>query len=155
MADRRYLEDLVAGEKRLSPPVTITEEAALEFSRLYDPQPMHIDPQAAASGMFGGIIVSGWHTAALTMRMLADVAVFGTGDVLGLGVERITWPVPVRPGDTLQSEVEIESIRPSKSNPGFGVVKLKVTVRNQRGEVVYTFNPSCWVPRRPPAGSQA
>jgi acyl dehydratase len=86
---------------------------------------------------------------------MADAAIFGTGDVLGLGVEGITWPIPVRPGDTLQGEVEIESIRPSKSNPGFGIVKLRVTVRNQRGEVVYTVSPSCWVPRRPTTDSQA
>lgn len=146
---QRYLEDLQRGEKRLSTPVLVTEEEALEFSRRYDPQAIHVDREAAAEGMYGGLIASGWHTAAIAMRMMAEVRIFGEGAVLGLGVEEICWAAPVRPGDTLQGEVEIASIRPSNSRPGFGVVKLKVTLRNQRGEVVYTVSPNCWVPRRP------
>jgi acyl dehydratase len=149
MAERRYLEDLRVGEKRLSPKVTVNEAEVLEFARRYDPQPMHTDREAAAAGMYGGLIASGWHTAALTMRMMADSRLFGETEVLGVGVEGMRWPKPVRPGDTLQAEQEIESIRPSQSNPGFGIVKVKVTVRDQNGEVVMQLNPSCWVPRRP------
>jgi acyl dehydratase len=111
---------------------------------------MHIDREAAANGWFKGLIASGWHTAAVSMRLMADAAMLGnTGEVLGMGVENLAWPKPVRPGDVLEAEIEIASIRESKSNPKYGVVKLSTTVRNQRGETVYTFNPSCWVPRRP------
>ena len=145
----RYLEDLQVGEKHASGEYSVTEEEMLDFARRYDPQPMHMDPEAAARGPFGGVIASGWHTAALMMRMLADSNVFGGGDVLGLGVDKMSWPQPVRPGDTLRGEVEVASIRPSGSNPAFGIVKLNVTLRNQRDEVVLIVSPNCWVPRRP------
>ena len=148
MTERRYLEDIAVGEKRLSSVYPVTEEEALEFARRFDPQAMHLDKEAAAKGMFGGVIVSGWHTAALAMRAMAEVATFGSGDVLGLGVDQIRWPIPVRPGDSVQGEVEVASVRPSEKNPGFGIVKLNVTMRNQRGEVVMTLSPNCWVPRR-------
>jgi len=146
----RYLEDLTVGEKRLSARVEVTEAESIEFARRYDPQPMHIDPQAAARGPFGGLIASGWYTVALTMRLIIDCAPLGPGeDVLGIGVDDVKWPHPVRPGDVLQAEIEIASIRPSESKPQFGIVKMNVTVRNQTGEVVMTFHPNCWVPRRP------
>jgi acyl dehydratase len=149
MSHLRYLEDLHVGERSLSPSVTISEEEVIAFATRYDPQPMHVDPAAAAKGPFGGLIASGWHTAALTMRMMADARPFGDSPVLGLGVDKLEWPQPVRPGDTLTAEVEVESITPSRSHPGHGVVRLRTTVRNQRGEVVYKVGPACWVPRRP------
>jgi acyl dehydratase len=150
MQNRRFYEDLRVGEKKTTPRYTMTENEIVEFARKYDPQPMHIDKAAAAQGPFGGIIASGWHTAAVAMRLTADAAMLGnTGEVLGMGVENLTWPKPVRPGDILEAEIEIESMRESKSNPKYGVVKLATTVRNQRGETVYTFSPSCWVLRRP------
>jgi len=146
----RYLEDLNVGEKRLSGTVEVAEAEAIEFARRYDPQPMHIDCEAASRGRFGGLIASGWHTAAMAMRMIVDAALLGEGDdVLGMGVDSIRWPRPVRPGDVLQAEIEIVAIRPSESQPAFGIVKMSVTVRNQRGEVVMVFQPNCWVPRRP------
>ena len=147
--DRLYFEDLEAGRKSWSPVVLVTEEEMVDFARRYDPQPMHTDREAAAHGPFGGLIASGWHTAALMMRMMAEAQTLGGGgDILGLGVDAIRWPVPVRPGDRLQAEIQIESMRVSNSNPAFGIVKLKVTVRNQRGEVVMLASPNCWVPRR-------
>ena len=146
---QRYLEDLTVGEKHLSGKHYISEEDAVAFSRSFDPQAMHIDKAAAEKGRFGGLIASGWHTAAIAMRMMAEVKTFGDGDVLGLGVDQMSWPVPVRPGDTLQGEVEIADIRPSKSNPGFGIVKLHCTLRNQHGQVVMKLSPNCWVERRP------
>lgn len=149
MQNRRLYEDLRVGEKKTTARYTMSEDEILEFARKYDPQPMHIDKAIAAEGPFGGIIASGWHTAAVAMRLVADAAVFGTGEVLGVGVEDLAWPKPVRPGDTLEAEIEIASMRESKSNPKYGVVKLATTVRNQHGETVYTFTPSCWVPRRP------
>ncbi len=148
MENRRFYEDLCVGEKKTTARYTMTEDDVLEFARKYDPQPMHIDKAAAARGAFGGIIASGWHTAAVAMRLVADAEVFGSGEVLGMAVENLGWPKPVRPGDTLEAEIEIASMRESKSNPKYGVVKLSTTVRNQNGETVYTFTPSCWVPRR-------
>jgi acyl dehydratase len=143
----RYLEDLRVGDSALSPKIEVTEAEVLEFARRWDPQPMHTDPEAAARGMSRGLIASGWHTAAITMRLIVDAALLG-GDVLGIGVDHIRWPIPVRPGDVLQAEIEVETIRESKSNPAFGIVRLKVTTRNQHGEAVMELHPNCWVPRR-------
>ena len=145
----RYLEDLRVGDKIQSESVTVTEADILEFSRQFDPQPMHADPAAAARGAFKGLIASGWHTAALVMRLTVDSNPLGGLPLLGLGVDGIEWPQPVRPGDSIQVEMEILSIRPSASNPGHGIVKIRSTARNQRGEVVYEVTPNCWVPRRP------
>jgi acyl dehydratase len=149
MPQNRYLEDLRVGDRFTAPSITVTEQDALEFAQRYDPQPIHVDPLAAAQGPFGGLITSGWHTAAIAMRAMADARPFGDIPVLGLGVDELRWPKPVRPGDTLSGEVEIEAITPSRSKPQFGIVKLRTTLRNQNGEVVMTFSPSCWVPRRP------
>jgi acyl dehydratase len=146
---QRYLEDLTLGEITLSGKHSVTEEESIAFSRSFDPQLMHIDKEFAEKSRFGGLILSGWHTAAIAMRMMAEVKTFGDGEVLGLGVDNLSWPVPVRPGEVLQGEVEIAEIRPSKSNPGFGIVKLNCTVRNQHGQVVMRLSPNCWVERRP------
>jgi acyl dehydratase len=140
----RYLEDLHVGEKTKTAAVTITEAQILEFARQFDPQPMHTDPNAE-----GGLIASGWHTAALVMRLVADAKPLGDLPLLGMGVDGIEWPQPVRPGDTIQVEAEILAIRPSKSRPTHGIVKVRSTARNQRGEVVYVVTPNVWIPRRP------
>jgi acyl dehydratase len=129
--------------------VTVSEDQILEFARQYDPQPMHADPQAAARGPFRGLIASGWHTAALVMRLAVDSNPLGSLPLLGLGVDGIEWPQPVRPGDTMQVEMEIVEIRPSQSRPSHGIVKIRSTARNQRGEIVFVVTPNCWVPRRP------
>ena len=146
---RRYLEDLQVGEKFHSASVTVSEAEILEFSRQFDPQPMHLDPQAAAQGPFRGLIASGWHTGALVMRLVVDANPLGDLPLLGLGVDGIEWPQPVRPGDTLRVEMEVVAIRPSNSTRTHGIVKLKTPARNQHGEVVYIVTPNCWVPRRP------
>jgi len=131
------------GEKVQTASVTLAEEDILEFARRFDPQPMHTDPHVP-----GGLIASGWHTAALVMRLVADARPLGDLPILGMGVDGIEWPRPVRPGDTIQVETEILAIRPSKSQPTHGIVKLRSTARNQHGEVVYVVTPNCWVPRR-------
>ena len=143
MSDR-YLEDLRVGEKFQTAAVTVHEQDILDFARRFDPQRIHTDPQVP-----GGLIASGWHTAALVMRLTAEARPFGGVPVLGLGVDNLAWPQPVRPGDTIQTEMEIVEIRPSKSKPTHGVVKIRSTTRNQRGEVVYALTPNVWVPRRP------
>jgi len=146
---RRYLEDLQVGEKFQTASASVSEAEILEFSRKFDPQPMHLDPQAAATGAFRGLIASGWHTGAIVMRLVVDANPLGDLPLLGLGVDGIEWPQPVRPGDTIQVETEVLSVRPSKTHPTHGVVKLKSTARNQHGEVVYIVTPNCWVARRP------
>lgn len=143
MSDR-FLEDLHVGAKIQTASVTLTEEDILEFARRFDPQPMHTDPHSP-----GGLIASGWHTAALVMRLVADAKPLGSLPILGLGVDGIQWLKAVRPGDTIQVETEVLAIRPSKSQPTYGIVKLRSTARNQHGEVVYVVTPNCWVPRRP------
>jgi len=138
------------GERQWSAsPIVLTEAECLAFSHAYDPQPMHTDPDASAKSRFGGIIASGWHTAAIAMRLLADMRIMGGTEALGMGLESLRWHLPVRPGDALSIEVEVVSVKPSDSNPRFGVVKFLITTRNQRGEAVMTHSPLCWVPKRP------
>jgi acyl dehydratase len=149
MTQNRYFEDLSAGQRYPLGSVEVTEAGSLAFAREYDPQPMHIDAEAAARGRFKGLISSGWYTAALVMRLIAQSRFLGDTEVLGMAVEEIKWPMPVRPGDTLYAESEIVSMRSSQSNPGFGIVKFQITTRNQHGQVVMLHSPVCWVPRRP------
>lgn len=146
---RRYLEDLSVGDIFDAGSVTVSEDKLLEFAREFDPQPMHTDRAAAERGMFGGLIASGWHTAALAMKLNAEARLLGDTPMLGLGVEKLAWPVPVRPGDTLHVVTEVTKIAPSRSQPGFGIVSMTTTAVNQKGEVVFTAQPNCWVPRRP------
>ena len=113
---------------------------------------MHIDPEAAACSRFRGIIASGWHTAALAMRLVALARPLGDTEVLGIGIENLRWRLPVRPGDTLHVQMEVVSAEPSQSNPCFGIVKFLITTSNQHGETVMTHSPLCWVPRRLPSG---
>ena len=147
----RYLEDLAVGDRTQSRAIHLTEADSISFSEKYDPQPMHVDPVSASQSALGGLIASGWHTAALVMRLIVDARTLGGAPVLGLGVDELRWPTPVRPGDTIRAEIEVVSITPSRSKPDFGVVRTKVTVRNQKNEVVLSMYPNLWVPRRPAA----
>lgn len=128
-----HLDDLAPGMRFKAGPVVLTEDAIIAFAREYDPQSFHTDPEAAATSFFKGHAASGWHTAAVTMRMLVESAPFASGSI-GMGVE-LSWPRPVRPGDALSIEVEILDIRPS-SKPGRAVATLKTTTTNQDGEIV-------------------
>jgi len=145
----RYLEDLSAGEKFETAPYTLNEKEMLAFAHQFDAQPMHIDRAAAERGPFKGLIASGWHTAAIVMKLTAEARFLGDTPVLGLGVEGLEWPKPVRAGDTLHVVMEVTKIRPSKSNPGFGIVSFTSTGFNQHGQVVFIARPNVWVPRRP------
>jgi acyl dehydratase len=149
MSAHRYFEDVIVGECLSAGSVEVTEEECLAFARAYDPQPMHLDAEAAARTRFKGLIASGWHTAALVMRRIALSQPLGDTEVLGMGVENLRWHLPVRPGDTLHVDAEILSAQPSESKPRYGIVKMLITTRNQRGETVMTHSPVCWVPRRP------
>ncbi len=145
----RYLEDVSVGDRFPAGSVEVTEADSLAFARAYDPQPMHLDAKAAARTRFKGLITSGWHTAALVMSRVALARPLGDTEVLGMGVENLRWHLPVRPGDTLDVDMEVVSVAPSESNPRYGIVKFLITTRNQRGETVMTHSPICWVPRRP------
>ena len=145
----RYLEDLIVGERHTAGPIELTEAESVAFATRYDPQPMHMDAAFAAQGPFHGLIASGWQTCSLIMRMTIEAKPFGSTLVLGLGVDELRWPIPVRPGDSISAEFEILSVTPSKSKPQFGVARMKSTGRNQRGEVVLSMITAVWVPRRP------
>jgi acyl dehydratase len=145
----RYFEDLTVGDRRTAGPVELTEAESIAFATRYDPQPMHIDPVFALEGPFHGLIASGWQTASLVMRLIIQMKLMGSSLVLGMGVDELRWPVPVRPGDLLTAELEVIALTPSKSKPDFGVVRVHVTGRNQQDQVVLTLTSAWWIPRRP------
>jgi acyl dehydratase len=148
LMDSRYLEGLAVREFNTTPEIAVSESDMVEFARRYDPQDMHTGARASSQSTFTGLIASGWHTAALVMRLLVDSHPFGRTPLLGLGVEDLRWPTPVRPGDTIKAETEVLSIVRSRSKPNYGIVRLRVTAHNQHGEVVYEMTPSLWVPCR-------
>jgi acyl dehydratase len=127
-----YLDDIRVGWRFVSEAITLDERQIINFADQFDPQSFHIDPQAASETLFGGLIASGWHTAALTMRLLVDAFPIA-GGTIGLGVE-VTWPQPTRPGDILHLEGEVVGIAPSRSKPDRAVVTIRVETKNQRGD---------------------
>jgi len=131
----RYFDDLKVGDRFESDRFLVTEEAIVEFANQFDPQGFHLDPTAAGGTIFGGLTASGWHTAAITMRLFVQTLNFAKG-VIGLGVDELRWPAPVRPGDVLRVETEILKLRRSKSKPQFGIVKFRYTTRNQSNKIV-------------------
>jgi acyl dehydratase len=147
MQQKLWLEDLAVGQQFVSGTHTLTAEEIKTFAALYDPQPFHIDEAAARSTMFGGLAASGWHTAAITMRLSVRSFPLASG-IIGSGGE-LNWSKPVRPGDTLQVKSEIIEIIPSQSKPDRGMVRAKLTTRNQNEDVVQTFSPKLVVFKRP------
>ncbi len=135
MADRLHLEDMRVGMRAETGSVTVTAEAIKTFAAAFDPQPFHIDETAAEASVFGGLAASGWHTAALTMRLVVDGGLRFAGGLIGGGGE-IRWPKPTRPGDTLRAVMEIEAITPSRSRPGRAMVRVRTETLNQNGETV-------------------
>jgi acyl dehydratase len=130
-----YFEDLAIGQTFKSEPFEVTSEAIKKFAGDFDPQPFHLDEATAIDTFFGGLAASGWHTAAMTMRLLVE-SVPLVGGVIGAGMDEIQWPKPVRPGDRLRTTTEIVDLRPSKSNARRGMGKFKTVTRNQNGETV-------------------
>ena len=143
----RYFEDLKAGGRFKSETYAVSEEQLISFAREFDPQPFHLDAAVADQTMFKGLIASGWHTAAITMRLFVQTLNFAE-DAIGLGVDELRWPNAVRPGDRLQVETEIIDLRVSRSKPSHGVVRLRNVTTNQRGEIVQTMMASALVSRR-------
>ncbi len=145
----RYLEDFAVGQRYGSGRISVDEARIKSFAGEFDPQPYHLDAAAARRSIFGGLAASGWHTAALTMRLLVEGELKPAGGILGLGFEEFRWPRPVRPGDTLTVESEVLEVRPSTSRPDQGLIKVRNTTRNQNGEAVQIQTGSLLVRRRP------
>ena len=146
--NERYLEDFAVGQMFGSGRLRIDGERALAFAAEFDPQPFHLDEAAARHSIFGGLVASGWHTAALTMRLLLDSELKPAGGIIGAGLDECRWPRPVRPGDELRIECEVIGVRPSKLHPNQGLIKLRTTAFNQDGEAVLIHVVNLIVPRR-------
>ncbi|HEV3104164.1 MAG TPA: MaoC family dehydratase [Trinickia sp.] len=147
---KRYLEDLEIGEKWLSPEVAITEQDIVNFASHYDPQPFHLDAQAAKASPFGGLVASGWQLASLAMRLCVQARSFGDTPVVGLGVDELRWHLPVRPGDAVHVEREVVEILEVPDKPKRGTVKSRIDLKNQRGELVMRMYGLASVPRLKP-----
>jgi acyl dehydratase len=145
--NERYFDDLKAGDRFKSGTYKVTEEGIISFARDFDPQSFHLDSAKAKQTMFEGLIASGWHTAAITMRLFVQTLNFAEG-AIGLGVDELCWPNPVRPNDLLQVETEIVDLRLSRSKPNHGIIGLRNVTSNQRGEIVQTMTASALVPKR-------
>ncbi len=145
----RYLEDFAVGQVFGSGRLTVEAERIKAFAAEFDPQPFHLDEKAAEGSLFRGLAASGWHTAAITMRLLVDGALKPAGGIVGAGFDEFRWPRPVRPGDELRVESEIIEVRPSKSRPEQGVIKVRSTTLNQKDEPVQVSIGNLIVPRRP------
>jgi acyl dehydratase len=133
----QYLEDFeVAQTFAGSGRIRMDEARIKSFAAEFDPQSFHLDGAAARGSMFGGLAASGWHTAAVTMRLLVDSDLKPAGGMIGLGFDELRWPRPVRPGDELRVESEVLAVRPSRSRPDQGLIKVRTTTLNQNGEAV-------------------
>jgi acyl dehydratase len=149
----RYFEDYPPGTVVEFGAYPVTAAAIVDFARDWDPQDMHVDPQAAARGLFGGLIASGWHTAGIMMRLYCDHFLSKTASLASPGIDELRWLRPVRPGDVLRERVTILSATRSRSKPDRGVLRNFVEVLNQDGEVVMTLKPINLLRCRNPGGS--
>ena len=148
MTQPHYLDDLTVGQKFGSGCRTLELDAIRSFAAEFDPQPFHLDDAAAQATLFRGLAASGWHTAAVTMRLLVDSEFRPAGGVVGAGLEELRWPRPARPGDELRLEIEVLEVRPSKSRPEQGIVKVSVTTLNQDDEALQVYVANLVVQRR-------
>jgi acyl dehydratase len=148
MANELYFEDFTPGQRfNSSLSVKVTAEEIKDFAQKYDPQPFHLDESAGESSFFAGLAASGWLTAALVMRMRVTTLNVA-GGMIGAGVQEIRWTKPVRPNDTIRSEIEIVSTRVSVKRPALGMVQVKTLTYNQRNEVVMNSTVNFLAPRR-------
>jgi acyl dehydratase len=143
----RAFEDFPVGTRLVSSSCPITAEEIIDFGRKFDPQSFHLDPKSAEKTLFGGLTASGWHTAAISMRLFIDTMNV-PGGIIGLQVDELKWPNAVRPGDELRVESEILAARRSKSRPGYGIIRIHNVTKNQRGEGVQSFMANAMLPAR-------
>jgi acyl dehydratase len=144
----RYLEDFAVGQRFGSGRLRVDEGRIKAFAAEFDPQPFHLDAAAAQNTIFRGLAASGWHTAAVTMRLLVESELQPAGGIVGAGFDEFRWPRPVRPGDELRLESEVLEVRPSKSRPGQGLIKVRTTTLNQDDQSVQVLVANLVVPRR-------
>lgn len=144
-----YLEDFAVGERYAGGTAMVDLAEIKAFAADFDPQPFHLDEAAAKASIFGRLVASGWHTVAVTMRLLVQGELRSLWGLVGLGADELRWPRPVVPGDVLSVEWEVLEVRPSASKPDRGTARLRVTTRNQRGETVLTMITTILVPRHP------
>ena len=149
MSDGLYFEDFTPGREFRTDGATITEAQILDFALAFDPQPFHLDAEAAKQSIFGGLIASGFHTMALTFRLFAQMRALAACSLGSPGVDELRWLRPVRPGDTVRAVVRVAEQRPSSSKPDRGIVRLQWTTLNQAGEPVLTMTSMQLVRRRP------
>jgi acyl dehydratase len=142
----RYLDDMKTGLRFAGKVRVVREREIIAFARRFDPQPFHIDTSLADQTLFGGLIASGWHTAAMTMRLLLEAFPIGEGTI-GLGGE-VTWPNPVRANDSIHIEGEVSAVKPSRSHDDRGIVTVRAETKNQNGEVVQAMTANLLVFRR-------
>ena len=135
----RYFEDFSVGDRFESRGVTLTESMIVDFALRHDPQPFHIDIEAAKSSIYGGLIASGFQTLALGFRMVLETGIFRAASMGSPGFDELRWLRPVRPGDTLHTEFEVLEKKPSTSKPDRGIARIRYRIKNQNGEDVITF----------------
>lgn len=150
MSAKVYLEDLSVGQSFTNGPVELTAEDIKAFALQFDPQPFHLDEAAAQASLFGRLAASGWHTAALTMRLLVTGGPAVGWGYIGAGGE-VTWPRPAYAGDRLTLHAEIIEITPSRSKPDRGIARVRLLMKNQHGQTVQDMTARVLVPRRPQA----
>ncbi|MEL3890500.1 MaoC family dehydratase [Ferrovibrio sp. MS7] len=138
MAADWYFDDLLPGHSFTTPGVTVSEAQILDFARVYDPQPFHIDSEAARDTEFGGLIASGFHTLSLSFAQFFRLEVFAKANLGSPGMEDLRWLKPLRPGDTIRVEAEVMEVKPSQSKPDRGIVVMRHDTFNQRGELILT-----------------
>ena len=143
----RAFEDFAVGQRLTSAPCTVTAEAIVAFARQFDAQVFHLDAIEAKGTIFGGLVASGWHTAAISMRLFVDTMNV-PGGIVGIGVDDLRWPNAVRPDDRLSLEIEILDARTSKSRREHGILRVGNVTKNQRDEIVQSFTAAALVPRR-------
>jgi len=143
-----YLEDLKLGDAFATGTQAVTAEEIIAFGRQFDPQPFHTDAVAARNSFFGQLVASGWHTAAVSMRLMVESLFGPEGGMIGQGVEGVRWPRPMLPGDTLRVEMTVTEINPQPSRSGRGKIKLHCRTLNQHGELVQEMTARVLVPRR-------
>ena len=143
-----FLEDFAAGQKFGSGTMRVDKARMTSFAAEFDPQPFHLDEAAARGTIFQGLAASGWYTAAVTMRLMVDSELKPAGGIVGAGFDEFRWPRPVRAGDELHLEIEVLEVRPSRSRPEQGLIKVRTTTLNQKGEPVQVNIGNLVVPRR-------
>jgi acyl dehydratase len=144
-----YFEDFPLGDVRESPSRAVTHDEIVAFARQFDPQPFHLDDEAAKRSIFGGLLASGWHTCAIYMRLMWETFLKDTASLGSPGVDEIRWVKPVRPGDTLRVRFTVVEAVPSRSKPDRGIVRVLSEVFNQHGEIVMTMRGLGMYARRP------